>query len=326
MGSSNSKQIADNLTTSISQNIVNSISNVCQSTDYINSIKATCDAGAHGDCVKNCMKIAVNDAGINSGGELKDLCGSLCGCLIQDVNFEQIIIITSNTDQEQVLDQAIKSSVKTTLDQYKENSDADQTIDNSTKTITKNSAKILQSISSSNSAVQVMDIENTTIKGVSFKQTIDVVAKFLQKNDVTQKAINDIAVSMSQKDINTLNWVIYAGIIMVILFFLIFMIIMLTKSKDLKEFFYKILPVLIFIVVSSIITIIHVLTKPGYVSYTMEGEKDKRIDITKLLMYLFLYYIGLGIIIWGVWKVKKKYSGYSVGSDVGSGDVESDEY
>ena len=79
----------------------------------------------------------------------------------------------------------------------------------------------------------------------------------------------------------------------------------LKRSKDFTDFFYKILPVLVYVVLVTAITIIHILAKPGYVClYNKYGEKI--IDKRKLFLYLILYYFILGVVILIVNRITKK--------------------
>ncbi len=65
------------------------------------------------------------------------------------------------------------------------------------------------------------------------------------------------------------------------------------------------LPVLVYVVLVTAITIIHILAKPGYVClYNKCGEKI--IDKRKLFLYLILYYFILGVVILIVNRITKK--------------------
>ena len=81
---------------------------------------------------------------------------------------------------------------------------------------------------------------------------------------------------------------------------------MLSKSKDLKEFFYKILPVLIWLLLSVITTIILVLAKPHFVCYQNAQTKEYEVDKFTLSMYLIIFYIVYGIIIIAILKIKQQ--------------------
>ncbi len=307
MGARNSKQEAKSITESLSRNIANTLSSINQSMKFEQIIDASCKDLDPVNCLDVCMENACK-AGYEPN-ETLELC-QLCFCTISDINFKQTILIDTSFEQITEIQQSIKTSIETTLNQLKTGGNNDQIISNASNNIIDNVNDLYKTIESSTKAVQIINTEDvSSIKGITFDQTIDVIGDFLQDDKVIQENINDIAIIITQENKGTLNWVIYAGIIIVILFILIFMILMLSKSKSLVEFFYKILPVLIFTVLAALITIIHVLFKPGYVSYTMEGEEKKRLDIVKLLMYLFLFYLGLGIIIWAIWKVKSKYKG-----------------
>lgn len=311
---SNSSQEAQAITKSISTNIVNSIQSLNSNNTVVSEINATCHSasqpgggGVRQHCVEDCFTAAT--ANNWSAPDTSTVCSTVCGCTVTNINMSQALVIASQTQQNSTVNQAIEASATTALDQYAKNSATKQAATNVSDLITQNVADIQQAIGLSNSAFNIINSDSSYVSGITMGQSINAVTDYIQSNTDIQKNINKIATSITQKSVNTMQWIMYAGIGIILVFMIIFAILLLSKSKDLKEFFHKIMPVLVWFIMVTLVTVIHVLVKPSYVSYIMPGDKTqtKHIDVAKLLMWLFIYYVGFAFLVYGYFKFTRRH-------------------
>ena len=308
MGNTNSSQTAQAITQSIAKNMVSSISSVSSDSTAISEIKSTCKwYNEKVDCDKLCLNAAERLDW--SADEVASTCPPLCGCVIENIDMSQILVISTDSKQISKIDQKINASATTSMDQYTKDSSTREDANAATTAITDNSTKIRQAIASSTHAYSVIISDSSYISGITINQSINVVQNFLQNTDSIQSNINKVATTITQKSINTMNLVLYAGIGVILILVIIFAILLLGKSHDLADFFHRILPILIWFIMATLVTVIHVLAKPGYVTYTMPGETKKHIDVGKLLMWLFIYYVGFAVIIYGYFKFTRRGEG-----------------
>lgn len=312
---SNSSQIAQSITKSISENIVSSIQVASANNNFIQEINATCtNAQDIVECKNKCSDNSVkHDWSPEQSIEYVKVCSGLCGCSINNVNFKQFITVSSSIQQNSIIDQKIKDSIKNSLEQYT-TGDTEQDAKIATDKLSSNSTNIYAAISSNTSSTQKIIVDNTPIMGISFEQSIDIVQNFIQTNTTVQTNINNIANTISQKSISTFTTLLYVGIVLLFIFIVIFGILMLSKSRDLRDFLYRITPILVWFILVAIITVVHILIKPSYVSYIMPEDKTKtkHLDVPKLLMFLFLYYVGTGILMFVFFKfTRRNNSNYS---------------
>jgi hypothetical protein len=308
MGGNNTKEQADSIASSISKNIVNSISTVTITDKMVQEIHAICDASTHTDCVTKCMA-----AGLKANfkpDDYKNVCGSLCGCAIENINMKETLMLTSSGTQTSDINSAIKSSVTTTMDQYT-SGPASLDAQAVSKAVTINSTNIQQAIHTSSEAVQIIDVGDTYISGITFDESITSVYNFIQTNKVIQSSINKLATTITQKSVDTMNNILYIGLIIILVFFLIFSIIMISKSKNITDFFNRIKLYIIWFILVTIITIVLVISKPSYVSYVLvdnSADKTRHLDYNKLFMWLFIYYVSFAVIIYSYNKISNKIS------------------
>lgn len=323
MGNTNSQQIATSIATSIATNIIKSLQMSNSNTTIINNLKAACNADviqeqdvAYNTCIKN---MVVNEK--MTANDIYTICKPLIGCTVSDVDMSQNIYIESSTTQMADIQQNLENNVKNALSQFK-NDKTSQAINAVSNEITKNETDIANLILNNTIAQQVINVNNISIKGVTMSQSIKYFADNLQNIASVQKAVNNLATTITQSSVSTINTAIIVGVIIVSVFIMIFLILLLSKSRDIQEFFYKILPILTWVIIVTIITILHILIKPLYVSYVMPGEKEKHLNITTFLMYMFLYYVATAILVWTFFKIirrgNQEYSTSGLG-DVGGG-------
>lgn len=302
MGQRNSKQIAENIVSSISNNITNSISEISSSTDYRQYIEASCsDLGLITECISDCQK-QVRESGNNDF----DICNICNICSISDVNLNQSVIISSKMAQDSNLLSSIQNSVESSMGQYLENSNTDQQARNVINYVSQNLSQIINSIRENDNAIQYISISDISVRGVTLNQSIDIVRDFIQSNDMLMDNINDISLITSQSSKSNYNLILYITLAIISILIAIFGIVSLNKSESFKDFLASAAPYISFLIISIIITILHILIKPNYVSDEIPDSKDRELNTTKLVMYLFLYYTGLALSIMAIVKVKNK--------------------
>ena len=306
MGQANSQQTAENMTKSVASSIIKSLQSLTTQSIIDQSIYGTCSTEVskqQGDDALTCM---LNFADKYSESELRALCSILMTCSSSDIDFTQYVYISDVSDQTADLKSSIENDAETALKQFSQNSNTDQLIKEATTVISDNKTKIVSDIINNINASQSIELHNYSVKGVTFDQSVNVTTKNIQSITEVQDSINKIAVSVTQSSINTTNTIVFVVFIILAIFLVIFGIVLLGKSKDLKDFFHKLLPFLVWFIMSSLVTVIHILTKPEYVSYTMPNETEKHIDVPKLLMWLFIYYMGFAMIIYGYFKFTRR--------------------
>ena len=294
-------QIADSITNSISSSISNSLSNLSANTSIEQSISVSCsDVGIINQttCVLGC----VNTLAEHNYPDIKDVCGDLCGCRISNINFNDVVIITNNIKTDINIQNDLKTSVKDSLEQYR-NDNTDQQINDVINNYNSSQINILSELVANTNSSQVIIAKDYIVNIVTMDQSINIINNLISNTSVLQKSINDVSKTISQVSISSMNTVIYIGVIILALFILVFLIITLTKSKDFVEFFHKLIPYTIFTVIAVLVAFIHIILKPSYVTYTLPGETEKHIDTKKLILFLTIYYIVLGFLMFIITKI-----------------------
>jgi hypothetical protein len=302
-------QIANDITESISTNISSSIQSSSNITDISQEIDASCEKDVVKDdninytqCYKNIMASDPKEFP-NKTEAIKNICRPFMTCNMTDVSLDQVIYVDIKALQESDLSSLIKNSVESEIKQKTDGKAQRADINSIVEAFQKSS--ISQSIKNAFKSRQILTVKNMSVSGVTMKQSGTMISDIIQKSKIVQKQINDLSSKISQES-GSSSTIVTVGIIIIMLFLIVFLLLLLSKSKDLVDFFYKLLPILSWVILVSIITITHILVKPGYVSYTMPGEdKEKHLDMTKFLMYMFIYYVCSAIVIYMFFKILK---------------------
>lgn len=299
MGGSSSKQTVENITSNISKSILNALQKSQTSATLRQQVSGKCDTDvikSISEAYTSCIIDFVDDL---TPDDLLDACSLYTSiCTMSDIDLSANLNIDTLTNQNAKVIQEIKTDIGNTLSQYG-GSKTDQYIKNITDNVTEVVAEVVQKLKNDKNAQQTIDLNAVQGKFISMKSSLKSISKTIQDNSVMSKNITAIDNIISQTSFNEssiFKTVLYITILIIVTGFLISTVMTLQRSTSLTDFFYRILPVLIYFVLVAIITIIHYLAKPGYVSfYDKKGKKI--LDNKKLFLYLMLYYIILGVII-----------------------------
>lgn len=307
MGGSNSKQTIEDINGAISKNIINSLQN-SQSTVFTDqNLIVSCDAqmvngliDSYIDCVSG-SKSAIRLKNLNGDiDKLKNTCESVTSvCKGEYINMDNIFNVQLNNTQQNEVEQTVKNAIKDTLTQYS-GSDSDQKIATNTNITSNLTSDIKQQFTDLASTQQSIKINNVEITYVSQKIAIDITKNILQQNKSLQTVVNDVSNNVSQTtlDQSSYNIFIYIFVIIVVSYFCIKIIMTLKRSPTTKDFFNTMLPYFIWFILSVIITLLHILVPPKYITFTNTYTNKKEINKQKLILYLSIYYISVAILIY----------------------------
>ena len=309
MGGNNSKQVADAITKSIATNIVKSVQT--SSNNYISSqvVSGHCTAEqgqAQIDGMQKCINSLVDRD--FSAADIKSVCEPIITCSASDIELSQTVSIMNSGEQKASINSGIKSNTENALSQFASDANS-QEINAVTDAITSNRTDITNTIVNDIQNTQVIIAENYRFHAIKLDQAMHSTTRILQSNTAIQSSINKVATTITQVSVKKTTTIAMIGGIVIAVFLLIFAILLLSKSKDLKDFFYKLVPFIVWTILVALITVIHILVKPDYISYTMEKETKKRLDMPKLLMWLFIYYVSTAIIVYVFFKIVRRNDG-----------------
>ena len=321
MGSTSSSQIANSLAQNISNTTMTSLQSSQTISNAVTDITAVCTADdvkggitACNDCATNSIKYCstqVTSTGVICSPEqieaFKDLCDTICtnvGCKFTDVKLSNKIVMVTKNQITNKNFSTISDSIQEKLNQSIKDTTARQTINSKINNITDVVQKTLQTITtSSNSAINI-NVQDISIRGLTVENFVDQVSDSLLSSTDSSKVINEAAVQISQSAEGTYKWIMIVGAILIALLFIIFLILMLAKSKDLKDFFSKMLPVFIWLFLSLLTTLILIFAKPKIVTSVNVQTKKEELNVASLLLWLSVFYIGYGLILFAIWKIK----------------------
>jgi hypothetical protein len=316
MGGQTSKQIADNITNNISSTINKTLISVCNNANVSQSFVGGCSTNdisiltkAANTCISTLSPL-VNNTTFTAKDVFNQCSVFLNICSAENISFDQTLIWTSDTQVNNTLESMNSNDIKNSLAQF-QSSKTDQEINNLVDNISTIKNEIAVAIINSVSAQQSVTVDAFSIKNVSFKQSTTVITNVLIKNKSIADNINKISNIIVQSSQDTSNTILTVGIIIIALFVLVFLIITMSKSKDLKDFFIKAIPSFIFIITAFLITIMHIALKPAYVTY-IDGDGNVQLDKSKMILFLSIYYIALIFLIWLIFYIKSKSNSKSV--------------
>jgi hypothetical protein len=316
MGGKTSKQIADNITNNISSTINKTLISVCNNTTVSQSFEGSCLADVINSLTEATNTCNATFAPLVNGTtftatDLFNQCSvflNICGA--ENISFDQTLIWTSDNQVNNTLESMNSNEIKNSLAQF-QSSKTDQEIKNLVSNVSSIKNEIAVAIINSVSATQSVTVRGFSIKNVSFKQSTTVITNVLIENKSIADNINNISNIIVQSSQDTSKTILTVGIIIIALFVLVFLIITMSKSKDLKDFFIKAIPSIIFIITAFLITIMHIALKPAYVTY-IDGDGNVQLDKSKMILFLSIYYIALIFLIWLIFYIKSKTKTNSV--------------
>lgn len=295
MGGNNS--IIDNINNAIADNILNSIQEVQKTSKLTQSITGKCDSDTIKiltDGYNNCIFTLIDIGPV--AGDLSEACSPFANlCSMTDISLSSSINIADSSISDTNVEKQINTNINNYLQQYNKGGSTDQLIKNINKQSVKNISNILEQLKNSSRVTQTIKLNNFSAKFISLKNSITIITNVLQSDNDLQKSISDVSNIITQTSENTdnsylMNLYIIIGIALVISVILK-VTMMMSNSKDYKDFFKKFLPYIGFIIISAIVLGIHLLLKPSYITYTnIDGKKY--IDNKKFGIFMSVY-IGI---------------------------------
>jgi hypothetical protein len=301
MGSNVSQEV-ENVNNIITKNILDSITNISQNLRIEQVIKGFCsesDLKIREDSILKCIKgnlPLIEKKELTPKGS-SEICSNLEICSISNVNLSESIIIDTTSDYSGKFDSKDVDKLSNDLSQLSSGSGIDQNITNITNQIQKSFNNIITNIKNNSNFAQLITANGISVQNVTISDCTKLVQKELENMSVISENVSEIANTVSQTSSNSSNLVLTAGLIIISSLVIVFLIVALSKSKDLYSFFLKILPFLIFFILAVIILIVFLLSKPDIVT-KIDPKTDKPvIDYVKLIEYLTLIYSSLGVFI-----------------------------
>lgn len=325
MGSTSSSQVANSIAQNISNSTMSTVQSNTNSSQAINNIKAVCSGALAGKLVDECgtcAKQALNLCSdqIKTIGKicspeqmagLNTLCSTVCTskCNINNINLSNKVVMITTSSMNSTSKAEIKQNIQEKLKQSIKDASANQTINSGIDNITDAVMTSLQSIANNSSSTINLDFNNVSVSGITSDSFVNQLSDSLLKTDNSSSVINKAAVQISQSAEGTYKWIMIVGGILIMLLIFVFLILMLAKSRDLKDFLNKMLPVFIWLFLSLFTTLILIFVKPKIVTSVNTETKKEELNVASLLLWLTVFYIGYGLILYVIWKVKSKMGG-----------------
>ena len=310
MGGGGSKQAIDNINNTIAKNILNSMQTVQNTSELNQYILGECSpevikamADGYNKCIfrwrldKNYKKY-----------DIAKICSVYTDlCKMNNINMNLAVNIKDISTQKVSVEQEVQSTLSNDLQQYN-SAGTNQYIKNITKIVNENVTNIIDKLQTSDITQQTITLNNVSANLISLDSSIQLIHDQLSNISSLQANISDVANIITQTSESSDNTYTIALIIIGILLFIAIMISLIMtmkRSQGIGDFFRQIAPYIVFVVIASLVLVIHLLVKPKYVTYVNTNGKTY-ISVQKLVPYLLLYYTILGIIIYVVTKIIKK--------------------
>ena len=302
-------QTINNINSTISTNIINSLQTSNNNINDLQSINAECSPDVVKTIIKNYVDCVTKNQ--SSSVEALSLCNILWSsfCKMNKVNLSTNLNFTNLSKQSSITTQAIQNSINNTLTQFG-GDDSSQYIDQKSDIINTLSANIYQSLSATANANDTIDLFNVSAKYITLQSSISICINQIENNQNFQSIVNDISTNITQSDINSSSLyknIIFIVIIIIISYLLITLIMTLKRSSSIKDFLYTMLPYFIWFILALITTLLHILVPPKYVTYT-DLKNNKHISQQYLALYLGIYYLSFAIIIFIIFKIINRNS------------------
>ena len=313
------KQIVDNISSSVSNTVIDAIQTAQDQYITSQNIEIKCDDDVNNYLIDQLGRCLNSFSTSNHSKEdIQKICTIPVYCNASNINIKSSVNINNLTNQTTVIQSNINNSISNNISQNLSsldpsilslisgsNKDITQNISNITKVVTDNTTKILQSVYNNISQSQTLTLSNYEADNVNFNIVSNVVINILQSNNDYQSAVTDISNQLSQvanssnqglSSIITKIYIIALAAI-VILFLLLFFL----KRKNTRDFITFIFPYFIFIVVASSIFLINLYVEPSWV-LDSDNTTVKKLNSGKYILYSFLPIILFGFIEYAVYK------------------------
>lgn len=307
MGNSSSATIS-NITNTTAKNILSALQRSQTNANIQQQIYGVCDTELVQSLSKQYTDCLLKRFDDWSPDDLVEICSVYTDiCKMNNIDMNSTLNMTNLTQADASVKQEVKQAVHNTLSQYG-GTNSDQYINNATDASDTIATNIVSELVNSGDLIQKINLNATSGSFISMDSSINVINKSLQSNDVFQKNVTSISNIISQTADNESNtyvtFLIVLGII-AISGIMISIIMTLKRSSGIDDFFNRMMPSFIWLILSLLVTVIHIIAKPGYVSFT-DKDGNKQLNKTKLFYVLLGYYVGLFLIIFTIYKIKQR--------------------
>jgi hypothetical protein len=306
-------QVANSISTAISNTIMSSIQTAQNSYTSTQNININCDpditeviSDQFQYCVKSLSKLKY------STDDIKKLCTIPVFCKADNVSMKMSVNITNLLNQESNIKSNITNSLSTNISQNLSNlspdilsliagsnDDITQSITDINNTVTNNVSSLLQDIYNVIQQSSTLSLTNYSAYNVSFSQISDISNNLVQSNKTIQDSVNTISnvlsqtATQSQSSLMTIIQYIFISLIFIIV--VAFVILFFLKKNTTREFFAFIIPYVLFFMVSGIVVFVNIYIKPKWVLEDNNTTLGK-IDSGKIIFYSALPIILFGLI------------------------------
>jgi hypothetical protein len=276
-------QTAENLTAAISRNIVTAISSSNLDSDFTQALIATCTQ----DKLKK-QKICQN--------KCKESNCDYCNiCQVYNVNMNQVVRVRESIADVQSVVSKVKTLIDTIISQKLEGAGAQ---DLSNVLYSRLVSGVLTTINSNiykNASQIVSSKDNKDLRNISMNQAVDFAKDVLVNDTEYQDIVKKISIKIVQTNEETYKWVYYTCAIISALFFFLFFVEAVRKSKSAMDFLERATPYIAFVVLSAAVTLSLILSKPGFLTYTVaeDGTPVKKIQGGRMALALGICYAVL---------------------------------
>lgn len=293
-----------NITKSVAKNILTALQNSQTNVNNEQKIYGKCDTETiqllskyYTDCL---LKFSDNSKYPKfTDDNVLDICSTYTSmCKMNNIDMNSVLNVTGLTEATEEIKQKTKNAVSNTLSQYGGDG-TDKYINSISDSMDIITDSIVSNLNTTNNIRQEINLNAVSGSFISIDTSLNVINNILQSNNTFQDNISKISTIITQTNDNQNNiWIsvlIMLGII-VMSIIMIYIIMTLKRSSDVYDFFRRMMPVFIWVILSTVVTIIHILFKPGYVSF-IDKDNIKQLNKNKLFFVLLGYYISFYIII-----------------------------
>lgn len=326
-------QVANSISTSISNVIMSSIQTAQNSYVSSQTININCDpeitkviSDQFQYCVESLSKLKY------STDDIKKLCTIPVFCKADNVSMKFSANITNLTNQVSEIKSGISTSLSNSISQNLSNlspdilsliaggnKDITQSITDITNAVSNNITSVLQDIYNIIQQSSTLTLTNYSANNVSFSQISDITDNLVQSNKTIQDSITTISDVLSQtatkSQSSLMNTIKYIFIIVITIIVVAFIILFFIKKNTTREFFGFIIPYVLFFMVAGIVIFVNIYIKPKWVLQDNNTTLDN-IDTGKLIFYSALPIILFGLIEIFYFRYKNSHNSNSTNSSI----------
>lgn len=299
IGDDSTTSVINNITQIISSNITSNLQKSYTDITVIQRVSGKCTDNTIKDISKAYVDCILEfDEDNYNNKEILDICSIYNSlCKMGNIDLSQSLDVSRINIQNQSILNNMESDIINSLSQYS-GSKTDKYISNITFQVNNNISTIVDKIKQNDSFIQSIDLNNIKGEFISLSSTNQIIGQIIQSDSIISDNINNIANTISQTSVN--NEELFKNLLsitgMLLASYLgISIIVKMNNSENVADFFKNIIPILLYIIVSCSIVIIHILTKPSYITFK-DTDDVLRFNNQRITLFIFVYII-LSIIV-----------------------------